>query len=276
VGAALTKRASLLERHAHSGHELFFVVKGEALFELEDQSTLLVTGGQQSYLPPDTIHHGRADHMAPCLWCWLVFTPDAPNAARNATFTPDELEQLKGLFKNRPRSVRTSNTNMRNTLHRFRLAIAEHSTNPSPLSTILLRSLVCEVIVECARQLDPAESPTRTTYGEAAVDYIKANLFERLTVPDIAEHLGFSVSRTHALFREYTGQSPNYYILSLRLKAAEKMLAETPRSITDIALECGFSSSQYFSRQFKKFHGITPSRFRNARGEVCSPESATP
>ena len=272
MGTGLSSSASSLQNHAHTGHELFFVIKGEALFELENHDTLAITGGHLSYHPPNTIHRGRKDHMAPCMWCWLIFNPTAPHATRNSSFSRQDLQQLNAAFKNKPFAVQSCNTAIQNSLRRFRTAVADHCTHPSSFTTVLLRSIVCELIIESTLHLNAARTKTDTLYGEAAEAFVQKHLFDRITVSDIARHLGFSANRTHTLFREQTGQSPNYYILSRRLKAAEKLLDRSPDSITHIALECGFSSSQYFARAFKKFNGVTPSEFRRSAG--ANPEKA--
>lgn len=53
------------------------------------------------------------------------------------------------------------------------------------------------------------------------------------------------------------------YLNYLRLKAASEMLKKSPeKNIQDIAYDCGYASSQYFSTQFKKRYGSSPKEFR--------------
>jgi len=59
-----------------------------------------------------------------------------------------------------------------------------------------------------------------------------------------------------------TGITTMNYIRILRLELAQKMLEETPESISNISLKCGFSDTHYFSNCFKKHFGISPSEFR--------------
>lgn len=71
-----------------------------------------------------------------------------------------------------------------------------------------------------------------------------------------------SRARMFHLFKDTTGMTPNDYLQRLRVERAKSALATTPQSVTDIALGCGFSSSQYFSTVFRKYTGSTPSEFR--------------
>ena len=80
-----------------------------------------------------------------------------------------------------------------------------------------------------------------------------------------------NVSRT-ALFsrvKAATGQTPNDFIISLKMDRAVKMLSKHPETnITDIAYALGFSSPRYFSRCFKERFNQSPRAYRKSRGVV--------
>jgi len=59
--------------------------------------------------------------------------------------------------------------------------------------------------------------------------------------------------------------TPNDYLLRLRIRKASELLSDSETSITDIAFRTGFSSSQNFSKVFKKYTGMMPSRYRDER-----------
>jgi AraC-like DNA-binding protein len=67
-------------------------------------------------------------------------------------------------------------------------------------------------------------------------------------------------------FRKALGTSPMEFLLEKRVSGAERLLRETDRQITEIALETGFSDSNYFARQFRRRRGLTPSEYRKGRG----------
>ena len=56
--------------------------------------------------------------------------------------------------------------------------------------------------------------------------------------------------------------TPNDWLQRFRIKKACELLASTDRSITDIALSVGYSSSQYFNNVFRKYVGTTPGEHR--------------
>jgi len=62
-----------------------------------------------------------------------------------------------------------------------------------------------------------------------------------------------------------TGTSPAVYVTSRRVEFAKRMLQDDPRaSVTEIAIESGFSSSQHFATVFKRYTGVNPKDFRTA------------
>jgi AraC family L-rhamnose operon regulatory protein RhaS len=69
--------------------------------------------------------------------------------------------------------------------------------------------------------------------------------------------------------------TPMQYLNDCRLDLASRFLRKSPgQSVLDIALACGFSSSQYFATVFTRRYGVSPSRFREALGVPRPPEGA--
>ena len=74
--------------------------------------------------------------------------------------------------------------------------------------------------------------------------------------------MGLSEGEASRTFKKLTGQSPMDYVIHYRIKIATILLKSTSKSITDIALEVGFSSSNYFTIAFKKITGLTPTEYK--------------
>ncbi|MBD3240834.1 MAG: helix-turn-helix domain-containing protein [Chitinivibrionales bacterium] len=85
----------------------------------------------------------------------------------------------------------------------------------------------------------------------------------------VAAELKVAPAYLGAHFKRKTGMSIPAYINHIRIRQAEELLRESALSISEIALTVGYSSSDYFDRQFKKAHGMTPRQFR-ARGQASA------
>lgn len=77
-----------------------------------------------------------------------------------------------------------------------------------------------------------------------------------------ADKCFISCSRFSEWFKNQTGVSPHKYILMKKIKYAKTQLANSDASIKNIAENCGFGDSHYFSRIFTKYSGMSPSEYR--------------
>ncbi len=114
--------------------------------------------------------------------------------------------------------------------------------------------------------LHPPDLPQRQQGMHYLQEYHK--LFDQPAA--LAHALGISLSRLRARCKEETGISLGDYLLHLRIEEARRRIIQHAHlSITDIALDLGFSSSQYFATVFKRYTALTPTQFRN---DTHSPE----
>ena len=96
------------------------------------------------------------------------------------------------------------------------------------------------------------------------IDYIEINLGKDLSLETLAEIACFSRFHFHRLFGAIVGETLNHYIQRLRVeKAASKLIHNPKKSITEIAFECGFSSSATFARAFKESFHMSASEWRS-------------
>jgi AraC-like DNA-binding protein len=74
------------------------------------------------------------------------------------------------------------------------------------------------------------------------------------------------MSKNHFLrvFKQCYKTSPTDYLIRLRLSKALELMAESDRTVSEIAYEVGFSDSNYFTRQFRRVYGQPPTAFRKS------------
>ena len=92
--------------------------------------------------------------------------------------------------------------------------------------------------------------------------YINQNYMYDLPLEKLASIAGYSKYHFSRIFKEYNGMSYIQYINSKRIKAAERLMADSSLPITEVAMQCGFSSLTTFNRAFRKAKGCTPTEFR--------------
>jgi AraC-like DNA-binding protein len=94
------------------------------------------------------------------------------------------------------------------------------------------------------------------------LSYLEERFHEPLTVQQLTGVAGMSESTLMRSFRRLLGRSPIDYLIRLRVSKACELLQHGDLRITEVAYECGFGDSNYFSRQFRKVTGQTPRDYR--------------
>jgi AraC family transcriptional regulator len=149
---------------------------------------------------------------------------------------------------------------------------------------ILIQSLTNTLI---ARLLDgysslsatrPAASERRPRLErrrlQRVLNFIETHLENEITVAQLAAAARLSAFHFSRAFKATTGRAPYRYVSDRRMSHAKWLLAETDRSLADIADACGFSSPGNFSRAFQRATGTTPARFRHASNGSRRPRLA--
>ena len=103
---------------------------------------------------------------------------------------------------------------------------------------------------------------TSDTYIARALKFIHQNIDSRINVADVIRQVPLSRRALEKRFRDTTGTGVYKYIYNLQIQKFAERLLETEKSISEIALESGFSNSKNISRQFKQVKGCTPVEYR--------------
>ena len=106
-----------------------------------------------------------------------------------------------------------------------------------------------------------------------ALDYIKRNYMGRITLEDVSNHVYLNPSYFSKIFKNEMKSTFVSYVNKMRISTSKNMLLDSSVPLTDIANLVGFEDQSYFTKVFKKATGVTPGRFREARGKT-TPEKA--
>lgn len=266
-----------LEWHRNEGIELTFLARGKLDFAVDGTAHPL-TAGDLTITRPWQKHRVGNPHIQASRLIWVILDlqvrrPDEPwQWPRWLVFSPTDLQQLTDMLRHCERPVWKATPAVRAGFQR--LAEQLESGIPASAETqmkILLNSLLFDVLQMLkARRivLQPDLSSTRRMV-ELFLQHLPEHLDHPWTLDTMAKHCGLARSRFAHYCQEITNLSPARHLTRCRLEAAARLLRESPGvNVTDVALACGFSSSQYFSNAFRRAFGTTPSAAAKARPAV--------
>jgi AraC-like DNA-binding protein len=149
--------------------------------------------------------------------------------------------------------------------------ISEEYFADAPLSEASIYAKLVQIFVLIGRSYSPNAKSFNSSvrkqreYTERFLficDYISEHCCEDLTLDNVADLSGFSKFHFSRLFKQFTNMSYYKYLNKKRIEYAEKLLVNKELTITEIALQCGFSSLSAFIRMFKIVKDCTPTEFK--------------
>lgn len=190
---------------------------------------------------------------------YLAFMIDTPLLARVLAeygLAPEDLPRHQTLPADEP-------------LFGFLSAFFREGRERHPGRRALLRALALLIAHRMARLLAglaAAENAGDSLEIHRLAGWLKGRLEERLTVGQIAARLHMSESSLLRFFKRETGKTPMEFVAQLRLEQARILLGTSNASLTEIARQCGFSSSSHFSSAFAGAFGLAPRDYRRRLG----------
>lgn len=124
---------------------------------------------------------------------------------------------------------------------------------------LLTALIICELKAYSTPLNTKTVDPIRT-YIKDVAEYISTHYSDTITTPILAQLFFVSVNKLNRDFKQYTGSTIKQYLIAVRMKYAQAMLAKG-KGVKQTAEECGFESLSYFIQSFRQYTGQTPSNF---------------
>jgi AraC family transcriptional regulator len=149
-------------------------------------------------------------------------------------------------------------------------ALAAELRAPEPSSSLYVDSLGLALAAQLLRRYAPIGPPRlRGRLSKARLrnvtDYIQDNLALELSLPELSEIAGVSMSHFKSLFKEATNLSVHQYVIQRRVEYAVQLLSNGRSSLSEVASLAGFSDQSHMARCMRRVIGITPAVVRRDR-----------
>jgi len=245
--------------HFHPYYELFYLKSGKCTYTV-DKKHYQMEAGDLFIVPPGCEHSTKYEGNVPCervvIYCRMEqFLPVFWNNH------PDILPHFQETSK-----ILVDSWGQQQIDLIFNQMIQEHQT-PSRYSEELTSLLLMELLLVIDRSglyvYEGINIPYHPTQDiEDALRFIDLNYAMPITLEDVASHICLSPTYLSKKFHKVTGSTFKEYLNYIRIRQACQSLLTTDDSITKIALNCGFSSSNYFKDLFRKINGVSPREYR--------------
>jgi AraC family L-rhamnose operon regulatory protein RhaS len=274
---------TFLPEHTNCGLEICYSYRGNFSWNIEDRKVAMKTEEMTITLPWQR-HSAEESFLEIGELGWIIiepeeFSPDAKLRLGSWSSLPaaivDELDRelrkevpayvgecryLRHLFSELERELRLQDVGVA-----WRV---NHIVDDILLA--LLRALRSTTKGEALSELNKLNELSELK--DSFTELVLSDLAYGWTVEEMAERLHLSRSVLSEKLRAETGYSPMELLNRLRIEKARTLLRSSGENITSIALECGFSSSQYFASVFKKMEGVSPREYRTLQSAAaCEP-----
>lgn len=236
-----------------------YMVSGDRLIYAQDFTTI-VQAGEMTFIPKNVYRRTTYISGEPYERILLKFT-DEMIADLLATIGKDNFNMLC-----EEHVIRFEDEARQKVESIFR-EMEQEWVQYNEYSELILKGLLNQLIILCLRERASIGThilhlEKKQDYLASAIHYIKTHLRENPSLEATAQHINISASYLSKIFSNCLHTSYSAFLLNEKLTCACKLLVDTHLSLTDIALEAGFSSSSYFSDCFKRNTGISPLKFR--------------
>lgn len=234
--------------HYHKSFEVYYLKKGSCWYFIDKKSYHL-SEGDIALIPIGVIHKTNYDTHTSSR---IVINCDdrcIPASCRE-------------LIQNIPYFAKSSTT--ASFVEKLFDRMQYEHQNPDAFSNDAIRVLLAELFLLIARESGkPREEKPESPIVEKAVSYVHSHYMHTVSLQAVAEHCFVSRSHLSRIFKKETGFGFNEYLNLYRLRKANALLAEDAKiQISQLAIQCGFSDSNYFSKQYKKMYGVSPIKTR--------------
>ncbi len=237
--------------------EVHYVAKGSQTWQIANREYHTRGGDMFITLPGE--EHGVGDHdwnRMLAYWIRIRLNPDSRTflnfpkpVVRPLLDKLLDIHSHSRIFKTTPKLQRLFDCVI--------LADAYTNTAIKPFSVSMA---LLELIAEVSQCIDAGQTQTGTAKIATLLKYIDEHIEETelLTNDELARRISTSLSRLQINFRQQTGTSPAVYVMRKKIERAEALLPRRQASVTKVAFQLGFSSTQYFATVFKKYTNKHP------------------
>lgn len=240
----------------HDYYLIHTVLSGSGVYEVKGKRYECKAGDTFVILPGEPFFY-EADARDPWSYVWVAFIGSGAASHVRGIGITKEAPVIHGGSRKIPALYRRL---------RSRLLQADNASHITSLESAgYLRLLLAEFGIANRHALSAADAFSSDIERRIAlaVRLLSTHYAQSVSIGQLSQTYGYHRTHFSAMFKQSTGYSPKQYLLKVRMERAEALLA-TAMPIEQVASSVGYSDPLYFSKQFHKWSGKSPSAFRKS------------
>jgi len=244
------------QMHIHNYHELYFLLSGKRRYFI-GHTIYDVSAGDLVVIPKDELH--RTTNISPQGYDrylinfsdeYLALLRTAFGAQRVDTFLKSGCIQLP--------------TEKREEIKQMFASIEHELSAQNKGAHLMVTGKLNELIITAIRHGIPKQRESEKTVDriQKVAQYVSSNYQNPITLSEAAKMAYLEEAYFSKQFKKITGFCFAEYLTQVRMKKALALLSQTTLSVSEVALECGFSGGNYFGDVFHRIFGMSPSEYR--------------
>lgn len=245
--------------HCHEELEIILAIKGE-INVLINQNEYILKPNNILLALPNTLHHILHYKNKDSLVLTIVFN----RSILELTKSLDLVNEINSLIDN---SLDLYFIESKDLWDKINLIYLDYKNKASGYKLFIVNYLF-ELFSYIKKNFDIyqlKDNSLKDNKIKNSLQYIYSHYSDEITLNDLALISHLSEGELSRSFKRIVGISPMLYIMNYRIRIASNLLEFSNKTITEIAYECGFSSSNYFTICFKRIVGIAPKEFRKQK-----------
>ena len=260
-----------LDWHRNEGIEIHFLESGSMPYSQENQ-TLELLPNNLTITRPWEVHKVGGPVIGMGKFYWIILDLNVRRPHQNWSWpdwiilAPKDLEKLTNILRQNEKFCWKADKRILDCFQRIGKAVDSDNqgSNASKIRLLvnnLLLFILDLVAVEEVQLNEKLMDSSRSV--QLFLKELNVNLSENWTVEKMAKSSGVGLTRFTFHCRQLTNLTPMKYLMLKRLEMSKQLLLDHPEmNISDVAYQCGFSTSQYFATMFKKQEKCTPVAYR--------------
>lgn len=235
---------------------------------LVDQQPITLSKGDVLFIPPNVPFKGQHHSVKGASFFWLHFFPNSlirliteQDFANYLLINLNASDEKNGIL---PQKFTLLSLERAVILLKQILDISQSNYFTSHMIDCMTKVIIIELCQQYRESFLSKRPQHETKRMEDISNWIRVNIYNHLTVKEVADHFMLNPDYLTRMFKKFFGVSTIQYINSMKISEVKQLLVTTDYTLIEIADQLNFNSEKYMMKLFKRLEGVTPTQYRNS------------